>query len=43
MKGELFWGRMKKIYLIENQQVIIETDINGERILDIGGGGMQQF
>lgn len=29
----------EKMFVIENQQVIIETEINGERILDIGGGG----
>jgi ubiquinone/menaquinone biosynthesis C-methylase UbiE len=27
------------MYVIENQQVIVETEINGDRILDIGGGG----
>lgn len=29
----------EKMYVVENQQVIIEAEIKGERILDIGGGG----
>lgn len=27
------------MYIVENQKVTIEREINGERILDIGGGG----
>ncbi len=29
----------EKMYVIENQQVSIEPEISGDRILDIGGGG----
>lgn len=29
----------ERMYIVENQRVTVEREINGDRILDIGGGG----
>lgn len=39
MRGEITMDQDERMYEIKNQNIVVEREIIGDRILDIGGGG----